>query len=149
MSLTSVFGMGTGGPSLQSTPTYFLVNKKVSKENFKPRALVRYNHACQVSAVRSFAAFLVSRNRFEDVSTPSKPNKVTSACFASACMSSRTILGQALGLLVPVSSIHYCTSTSGLSTSSSTTCLTPQGMRDLILGKVSRLDAFSVYLVRT
>ena len=58
-------------------------------------------------------------------------------------------LGQALGLLVPVSSIHYCTSTSGLSTSSSTTCLTPQGMRDLILGKVSRLDAFSVYLVRT
>ena len=106
VSLTSVFGMGTGGPSLQSTPT-------------------------------------------QDASTPSKPNKVTSACFASACMSSRTILGQALGLLVPVSSIHYCTSTSGLSTSSSTTCLTPQGMRDLILGKVSRLDAFSVYLVRT
>ena len=34
MSLTSVFGMGTGGPSSQSTPTYFLVNKKVSKENF-------------------------------------------------------------------------------------------------------------------
>ena len=59
------------------------------------------------------------------LSTPSKPNKVTAACLASACMSSRTILGQALGLLVPVSSIHYCTSTSGLSTSSSTTCLTP------------------------
>ena len=28
--------MGTGGPSPQSTPTYFLVNKKVSKENFNP-----------------------------------------------------------------------------------------------------------------
>ena len=37
MSLTSVFGMGTGGPSSQSTPTYFLVNKKVSKENFNER----------------------------------------------------------------------------------------------------------------
>ena len=37
VSLTSVFGMGTGGPSLQSTPTYFLVNKKVSKENFHGR----------------------------------------------------------------------------------------------------------------
>ena len=32
--LTSVFGMGTGGPSPQSTPTYFLFQKKVSKENF-------------------------------------------------------------------------------------------------------------------
>ena len=33
VSLTSVFGMGTGGPSPQSTPTYFLLKKKVSKEN--------------------------------------------------------------------------------------------------------------------
>ena len=77
VSLTSVFGMGTGGPSLQSTPTYFFLKEKVSKKNFKPRALVRLNQACQVSAVYSFATFLVSRNRFEDASTPSKPNKVT------------------------------------------------------------------------
>ena len=34
MSLTAVFGMGTGGPSPQSAPTYFLLKKKVSKENF-------------------------------------------------------------------------------------------------------------------
>ena len=34
VSLTSVFGMGTGGPSPRSTPTYFLLKKKVSKENF-------------------------------------------------------------------------------------------------------------------
>ena len=59
------------------------------------------------------------------------------------------IVGQALGLLVPVSCIHYCTSTSGLSTRSSLWALTPYRMRDLILGRVSRLDAFSVYLVRT
>ena len=59
------------------------------------------------------------------------------------------IVGQALGLLVPVSCIHYCTSTSGLSTRSSLWALTPYWMRDLILGRVSRLDAFSVYLVQT
>ena len=34
------------------------------------------------------------------------------------------IVGQALGLLVPVSSIHYCTSTSGLSNKSSACALT-------------------------
>ena len=59
------------------------------------------------------------------------------------------IVGQALGLLVSVSLTHYCAYTPDLSTSSSTTCLTPERMRDLILGRVSRLDAFSVYLVHT
>ena len=34
VSLTSVFGMGTGGPSPQSTPTYFFLKEKVSKKNF-------------------------------------------------------------------------------------------------------------------
>ena len=33
VSLTSVFGMGTGGPSPQSTPTYFPSKRKVSKRN--------------------------------------------------------------------------------------------------------------------
>ena len=28
--------MGTGGPSLQSTPTYFFLKEKVSKKNFTP-----------------------------------------------------------------------------------------------------------------
>ena len=53
--------------------------------------------------------------------------------------------GQAFGLLVSVSLIPLSTYTPDLSTSSSTTCLSG----DLILGGVSRLDAFSVYLVRT
>ena len=106
VSLTSVFGMGTGGPSPQSTPTQVCFHTLKTEQS-------------NCSYVLQAPAYLLNH------------------------------LGQALGLLVPVSSIHYCTSTSGLSTSSSTTCLTPQGMRDLILGKVSRLDAFSVYLVRT
>ena len=40
MSLTSVFGMGTGGPSSQSTPTYFFLKEKVSKKNFKLRSFI-------------------------------------------------------------------------------------------------------------
>ena len=47
--------------------------------------------------------------------------------------------------LVPVSCMHYCTSTSGLSTWWSSTVL--KGM--LVLRWVSRLDAFSGYPVRT
>ena len=101
VSLTSVFGMGTGGPSPQSTRTF-----------------------------KSYA-----------------PSKLNIKSFTSAFYFTTPSLrfGQAFGLLVSVSSIHYCTSTSDLSTSSSTTSLSG----DLILGRVSRLDAFSVYLVRT
>jgi hypothetical protein len=47
--------------------------------------------------------------------------------------------------LVPVSFIHYCTSTSGLSTWWSSTVL----MRILVSRGASRLDAFSGYPVRT
>ena len=47
--------------------------------------------------------------------------------------------------LVPVSYMHYCTSTPGLSTWSSSTVL--KGI--LVLRWVSRLDAFSGYPVRT
>ena len=52
--------------------------------------------------------------------------------------------GQALDRLVAVSSIHCCTSTSALSTSSSSRGLT-LAMGYLILRGASRLDAFSVY----
>ena len=54
------------------------------------------------------------------------------------------LFGQALDRLVTVSSIHYCTSTSALSTSSSSRGLT-LSMGYLILRGASRLDAFSVY----
>ena len=58
--------------------------------------------------------------------------------------SSLSVLGQALTRLVAVSSIHYCTSTPALSTSSSS-----RGLGYLILRGASRLDAFSVYPFRT
>ena len=56
--------------------------------------------------------------------------------------------GQALDRLVSVSSMHCCTSTSDLSTSSSSRGLT-LAMGYLILRGASRLDAFSVYPVQT
>ena len=52
-------------------------------------------------------------------------------------------------LLVPVGSEHCCSYTSGLSTWSSSRSLCPLGAGDLILRRVSRLDAFSVYPGRT
>ena len=58
-------------------------------------------------------------------------------------------LGQALDLLVTVSSIHLCTSTSALSTSSSPRGLTGFLQGYLILRGASRLDAFSVYPFQT
>ena len=59
------------------------------------------------------------------------------------------LVGQALTRLVTVSSMHYCTSTSDLSTSSSSRGLTDFCQGILILGWASRLDAFSVYPFRT
>ena len=56
--------------------------------------------------------------------------------------------GQALDLLVLLSSMHCCTSTRSLSTSSSSRGLT-LSMGYLILRGASRLDAFSVYPCRT
>ena len=49
------------------------------------------------------------------------------------------------GLLVLVSSTHCCAYTSSLSTWSSSTALLSFRLGDLILGKVSRLYAFSAY----
>ena len=66
VSLTSVFGMGTGGPSLQSTPTYFFLKEKASKKNS--------------------TLFSSKKKGCDSITTPSKPNKVTTARSASACI---------------------------------------------------------------
>src|SRR5258707_12543332 len=59
-------------------------------------------------------------------------------------------MGKPNGRLVLVSYAHYCTSTSSLSTWwSSRALLFPFGLGDLILGRASRLYAFSGYHNRT
>ena len=60
----------------------------------------------------------------------------------------RETLGQALGRLVAVSSMHCCTSTSALPTLSSSRGLTRFRGGYPILRGASRLDAFSVYPFR-
>ena len=79
------------------------------------------------------------------LSAPSKPNNVIT--YLSGRL--HCFVGQALGLLVPVSCIHYCTSTSALSTLSSSRGLIHFCGGYLILRGASRLDAFSVYPCRT
>src|SRR5215210_7798872 len=62
----------------------------------------------------------------------------------------RVVCGQALGLLVPVSCTPCGASTSGLSTRWSGRGPYPiDWVRDLILKRASRLDAFSGYPCRT
>ena len=79
---------------------------------------------------------------YEASGTPSKAFKVF-AHDALWTLKMRAI--KPIERLVPVSYTHYCASTSGLSTWSSSTVL--KGM--LVLRWVSRLDAFSGYPVRT
>ena len=73
----------------------------------------------QRPAIRSvFYLASSSRNRFESLH-PQNRTKRTKWMGTSACIflySNLSQSGQALGILVPVSCIHYCTSTSGLST---------------------------------
>ena len=92
--------MGTGGPSLQSTPTYFFLKEKVSKKNFTPfffqEEELRFNYHT-LKTEQSNRHTLRKRLHFISSSQPETS-------------------GQALGLLVPVSYTRYRASTSGLST---------------------------------
>ena len=77
-----------------------------------------------------------------------KENEASSSAFHAPVQVAWTLKMRAIKpieRLVPVSYMHYCTSTPGLSTWSSSTVL--KGM--LVLRWVSRLDAFSGYPVRT
>ena len=132
-SLTSVFGMGTGGSSLLSPPDNLFWGLTFFLECF--------------SSVRKLR--LPSEYTLHNASLTLAPQVIASLlraychiCFANVCtlktkqhnlwrflsnsyvyltlpclrFCSAKRFGQALGLLVPVSCIHYCTSTSGLST---------------------------------
>ena len=81
---------------------------------------------------------------------PQKPiQRLAPAMPITPCPShTPTFPGQALDRLAAVSSVHCCTSTPALPTSSSPRGLTPYRMGDPILGGASRLDAFSAYPVR-
>ena len=148
MSLTSVFGMGTGGPSSLLVPTSSSSTSRASFPRFlkEPRKL-----AC----VRSFLLFksdrrsdLITRGMrcFSHctLKTEQRGDKEDlSLLFLRTCrLSPRAI---STGQLNTLPCLH-------LRPINQIVSLGPyslEEMGDLILGGVSRLDAFSVYLVRT
>ena len=75
-----------------------------------------------------FAMAAVTLWRYQSDSRPYLGNRTVDACIISPTSRNSSgeekCEGQVLGLLVPVSSMHRCTSTSGLSTQSSTGGLT-------------------------
>jgi hypothetical protein len=102
--------------------------------------------------VRDGIGFMLLARTTRPAKDKEKRSKLSSAMrsvsFVGACSALWTLKMRAIKpieRLVPVSYMHYCTSTPGLSTWSSSTVL--KGM--LVLRWVSRLDAFSGYPVRT
>ena len=98
---------------------YFLVNKKVCKENFTERFRTIPSWFTRIILVSSLSSEqihskLYTLHSYFEGFTPSKLNNH----YSHSLFFSRlpNFLGQALGLLVSVRSIHYCTSTPDLST---------------------------------
>ena len=89
---------------------------------------------------------VICSQMFNPVCKQPSVSKLTPFCFHSV-LTAFSLVGQALTLLVAVSSMCYHTSTPALSTSSSSRGLTLT-MGYLILRGASRLDAFSVYPFR-
>ena len=89
---------------------------------------------------------VICSQMFNPVCKQPSVSKLTPFCFHSV-LTVFSLVGQALTLLVAVSSMRYRTSTPALSTSSSSRGLTLT-MGYLILRGASRLDAFSVYPFR-
>ena len=146
--LTSVFGMGTGVTLAVWSPANLrrALGRRFSAAYCRQRA-VSPGLSWQSGAIQPDFS---QRNRLGMF-----------LVIHYAAVSSRMYLGSDLlrrvnsmdkpnGRLVLVSYMHYCTSTSSLSTRwSSWTLLDPFGLGDLILGRASRLYAFSGYHNRT
>ena len=90
------------------------LNFRVRNGNGWTLALINTNFARAFAPTILFSGYYTLKTEQRELSGGSK----------AYCLQ---IVGQALGLLVPVSSIHYCTSTSGLSNKSSACALTPYG----------------------
>ncbi len=127
-----MFGMGTGGSPLLSSPDFlrvFIIPSKLNNitQTFLSNFLRPLNLRMRSVHTSCLLRFSLGVPHFP---VPLGYRQVhptlrfANPCFASGRFSApcvrrcllRKHLGQVLGLLVPVSYIHYCTSTSGLST---------------------------------
>ena len=132
MSLTSVFGMRTGGTSSPSDELNFCV---------------RYENRWDLIAIDTG---IVERSTGGARLHIHNCIAESLLCITGFRLVVKLYLIEALGLLVSVSSTHYCAYTPDLSTLWSTRGLTQIALLGyLILRLVSRLDAFSVYPIRT
>ena len=104
-SLTSVFGMGTGGPSASISPTLHL-------QGFEPGT-----HWLRVSCSTNWAKGALGFPLKVQRSLKTKQEISLHASQLLQCFLNRTFVVQALGLLVSVSYTHYCAYTSDLSNS--------------------------------
>jgi hypothetical protein len=145
--LTSVFGMGTGVTLAVCSPASLdaalggsfpaaisLHTRAVSPRNENGKLAPQNLHSktnCiggAFTALKACVEYLLTADLLRRINSMDKPN----------------------GRLVLVSYAHYCASTSSLSTRwSSWALLFPFGLGDLILGRASRLYAFSGYHNRT
>ena len=110
MSLTTVFGMGTGGPSSLSIPTVVCSAVVWAHLNGAPTGIRTRDTLIKSQVLYQLSYWCI----LHFVEIPTKLNKVS---FNSTYKEqTKNIVGQALDLLVPPSSIHHCTYTWGLST---------------------------------
>ena len=131
--LTSVFGMGTGGSPLLSSPDswVFIIPSKLNNitswlffsfsNSYVTWTRMRSAHTsvcfASFSTLHTFLCLLATAKytlRFVPLTLASQVVASLLRVYVDVCFAN--IFGQVLGLLVPVSYIHYCTSTSGLST---------------------------------
>ena len=108
MSLTSVFGMGTGGPSSQSTPT-----RTKSLENSVLKTRFQFNRRFSMTLTPTVRA---SETGHLASDTPWKLNKNEWSSQIHATEPAPSFVGQAFGLLVSVSLTPYDAYTPDLST---------------------------------
>ncbi len=92
---------------------------------------------------------IIGTSRYPAMSIENQINSTSKSVLPQLSRTRIEPVVQALGLLVSLSSIHYCTYTCDLSTRSLRVTLPTSVVGYLILRWASRLDAFSVYPIRT
>ena len=111
--LTAVFGMGTGGSPQLSPLNCYVIQDSYPDNCIKMFFLNKLSARLRIVVL---SVYLFPVSQFPEI----RSKRFTQFCASSPTPSKLVLcLSQVLGLLVPVRSVHRCTSTPGLSTTSS------------------------------
>ena len=111
--LTAVFGMGTGGSPQLSPLNCYVIQDSYPDNCIKMFFLNKLSARLRIVVL---SVYLFPVSQFSEI----RSKRFTQFCASSPTPSKLVFcLSQVLGLLVPVRSVHRCTSTPGLSTTSS------------------------------